>query len=359
VIPTVEASINCSALKHNLEKVRQSAAQSQIMAIIKANAYGHGLLRTAQALINADAFGVARLAEGITLREQGITQPVVLLAGVMTLEELALAAQHQLDLVVHHEMQLELLAQWQADKPCFNVWIKLDTGMHRLGLAPDQLDTALMRLTACTAVTQSVYLMTHFASADELDKPQTSDQISQFNHAIGNHNKKTSLANSAAILAWPQSHAHWVRPGIMLYGVSPFENSTAHDHGLQPVMTLKTSVMAINQVAEGEAIGYGATWHCPEAMPVGTIAIGYGDGYPRHIQSATPVLINGLRVPIIGRVSMDTLCVDLRNCPDVKIGDTVTLWGEGLPVEEIARCAGTIAYELLCQLTPRVHFVEV
>lgn len=359
MIPAVEASINCSALKHNLEKVRQRATQSQIMAIIKANAYGHGLLRTAHALINADAFGVARLTEGIALREQGITQPVVLLAGVMTLDELALAAQHQLDLVVHHEMQLELLAQWQADEPCFNVWVKLDTGMHRLGLALNQLDTVLMRLASCTAVTPSVCLMTHFASADELDRPQTSDQISRFNHAIENHNKKTSLANSAAILAWPQSHAHWVRPGIMLYGVSPFENSTAHDHGLQPVMTLKTSVMAINQVAEGEAIGYGATWHCPETMPVGVIAIGYGDGYPRHIQPGTPVLINGFRVPIIGRVSMDTLCVDLRHCPDVKIGDTVTLWGEGLPIEEIARCAGTIAYELLCQLTPRVQFVEV
>ncbi|VAW88442.1 Alanine racemase [hydrothermal vent metagenome] len=359
MIPAVEASISCSALKHNLERVRQQAAQSQVMAIIKANAYGHGLLRTARALIDADAFGVARLAEGIELREQGITQPVVLLAGVMTLEELALAAQYQLDLVVHQEMQLELLAQWQVDEPCFNVWIKLDTGMHRLGLATSQLDIVLKRLATCKAVTQSVSLMTHFSSADELDKPQTSDQISRFHHAIENHNKKTSLANSAAILAWPQSHAHWVRPGIMLYGVSPFENSTAHEHDLQPVMTLKTSVMAINQVAKGEAIGYGATWHCPETMPVGIIAIGYGDGYPRHIKLGTPVLINGLRVPIIGRVSMDTMCVDLRHCSDVKIGDTVTLWGEGLPVEEIARCAGTIAYELLCQLTPRVQFVEV
>lgn len=358
MIPVVEASINCSALKHNLERIRQLAAHSQVMAIIKANAYGHGLLRTAHALNDADAFGVARLSEGITLREQGIAKSIVLLAGVTTTEELALAAQYQFELVVHHETQVDLLVQWQTDEPCFNVWVKLDSGMHRLGLAVGQLNLILKRLESCPAVTQPVRFMTHFASADKLDSPQTEAQITKFNHMVQHHKKETSLANSAAILDWPQSHMHWVRPGIMLYGVSPFENSKGYEHGLQPVMTLKTNVIAINQVAEGEAVGYGATWVCPQTMFVGVIAIGYGDGYPRHIQPGTPVLIKGVRAAIIGRVSMDTLCVDLRNCPDTKIGDEVTLWGGGLPVEEIASSAGTIAYELLCQLTARVRFVE-
>ncbi|NOY72764.1 MAG: alanine racemase, partial [Gammaproteobacteria bacterium] len=203
----------------------------------------------------------------------GIAKPIVLLAGVTTIEELALAAQYQLELVVHHEIQVDLLVQWQTNEPCFKVWVKLDSGMHRLGLASDQLDLILKRLATCLAVIQPMRLMTHFASADELDSPQTEAQITKFNHMVQPHKKESSLANSAAILAWSQSHADWVRPGIMLYGVSPFANSKGHDHGLQPVMTLKASVMAINQVAAGEAIGYGAIWHCPETMSVGVISI--------------------------------------------------------------------------------------
>jgi alanine racemase len=230
--------------------------------------------------------------------------------------------------------------------------------MHRLGVKPEQVADLRGRLSRCASVRQPVGLFTHFASADEPDSDQTRDQLAQFERATAGLAGERSIANSAAILVWPESHSDWVRPGIMLYGVSPFAERTAAAFDLQPAMTLTSRLIAVNHYRKGDAIGYGASWRCPEDMPVGVVAIGYGDGYPRHAVSGTPVLLNNCRVPLVGRVSMDSISVDLRSQPDAAAGDPVVLWGRGLPVEEIATHAGTIPYELLCRLTTRVRFIE-
>ena len=346
------AVINLSALRHNLSIARRHAPDSRIMAIIKANGYGHGSVAVAQALNQADAFGVACLDEAITLREAGVAQPIVLLEGVVHAADLNLVRGYQLELVVHHPVQIGLLEQESGS--AIPVWLKLDTGMHRLGITPPQVTEMLQRLGQLEAVAQPVRLMTHLANADDRQDDTTPQQLERFDSATADLRLETSIANSAGILAWPDTHRDWVRPGIMLYGVSPFVDSSAAEHDLQPVMTLQSELIAVNQQRQGEPIGYGGTYRCPADMPVGVVAIGYGDGYPRHAPSGTPVLVNGQRVPLIGRVSMDMICVDLRDCPKAAIGDPVVLWGAGLPVEEIASLAGTIGYELLCQVTRRV-----
>ena len=348
------AVINLSALRHNLSIARRHAPESHIMAIIKANGYGHGSVAIAQALDQADSFGVACLDEAITLREAGISQPIVLLEGVVHATDLNLVRGYQLELVIHHPHQINLLEQGKGK--AIPVWLKLDTGMHRLGITPGQVSEMHQRLTQLETVAQPVRLMTHLANADDRQDDTTLQQVKRFDAATAELPLQTSIANSAGILAWPDTHRDWIRPGIMLYGVSPFVDSTATEHELQPVMTLQSELIAINQQQQGEPIGYGGSYRCPADMPVGVVAIGYGDGYPRHAPSGTPVLVNGQRVPLIGRVSMDMICVDLRDCPDARIGDPVVLWGEALPVEEIASQAGTIGYELLCQVTQRVPF---
>ena len=349
------AVINLSALRHNLSIVRRHAPDSRVMAIIKANAYGHGSVAVAQALHQADAFGVACLDEAINLREAGISQPIVLLEGVVHAADLNLVRGYELELVVHHPEQISLL-QHHSGRP-IPVWLKLDTGMHRLGVAPARTQEILQLLNTLDGVAQPIRLMTHLANADDRQDNTTVQQLAGFDAATAELAYATSIANSAGILAWPKSHRDWVRPGIMLYGVSPFVDSQAADHELQPVMTLHSELIAVNHHQQGEAVGYGGTYHCPEDMPVGVVAIGYGDGYPRHAPSGTPVLVNGRRVPLIGRVSMDMICVDLRDCPNARIGDPVVLWGVELPVEEIAARAETIGYELLCRITQRVPFV--
>ena len=388
-----QAQINLSALQHNLKRVREISPQCRIMAVIKANGYGHGMERVARVLSSldvdldpsvaaagtlphttcrdaqelphpcvVDAFGVASIDEAITLREAGITAPITLLEGFFEAAELMLIQQHSLDVVIHHPAQLAVLEATLLTTP-ITVWLKVDSGMHRLGFAPEQVSEVWHRLVACRSVRKPVRLMTHLASADDLASPQTSQQLACFNAATAEINAERSIANSAAILGWPQTHstpfANWVRPGIMLYGVSPFINGTAADHNLKPVMTLTSQLITINHYKQGDAIGYAASWVCPHDMPVGVVAMGYGDGYPRHAVSGTPVLVNGKRVPLIGRVSMDMLSVDLSTQPQAHIGDAVTLWGEGLPVEEVARSASTIPYQLLCGVTQRVKFVEV
>jgi alanine racemase len=346
------AVINLSALRHNLSLVRRYAPDSRIMAIIKANGYGHGSVAVAQALQQADAFGVACLDEAITLREAGIAQPIVLLEGVVHAADLNLVRGYQLELVIHHSQQISLLEQTSGS--AIPVWLKLDTGMHRLGVAPTQVREMLHRLAQLETGAEPVRLMTHLANADDRQDTTTSQQLTCFDAATADLKLQTSIANSAGILAWPDSHRDWVRPGIMLYGVSPFVDSSAAEHELQPVMSLQSELIAVNQQKKGEPVGYGGSYRCPDDMPVGVVAIGYGDGYPRHAPSGTPVLVNGQRVPLIGRVSMDMICVDLRAEPEARIGDPVVLWGSDLPVEEIASQAGTIGYELLCQVTQRV-----
>ena len=351
---SARARIDLSALRHNFQRVRQSAPASRVLAVIKANGYGHGMLRVAQALDAADAFAVARLDEALALRSAGIDKPIVLLEGFSDGNELLELARHGIETVVHHEFQIALLEQTRTDQS-IPVWLKIDTGMHRLGIAPANAAAAWSRLRACGTVAKPIRFMTHFANSDLRGDARNVTQITQFTTALAGLQGERSSANSAAILALPETHADWVRPGIMLYGVSPFTNGRAQDEDLRAVMTLSTQLIAVNHHRKGDAIGYGGEWVCPEDMPVGVAAIGYGDGYPRHARAGTPVLIDGVRVPLIGRVSMDMITLDLRARPNTEIGASVVLWGEGLPVEEIAECAGTIAYQLLCGVSARVR----
>jgi alanine racemase len=351
---TACARVDLAALRHNLRQVKQFATDSRVLAVIKANGYGHGIVQVAQALSEADSFGVACLEEAVILREAGINKPILLLEGCFSANELAAAAHYQLDIVVHHQPQLEWLEAWQGTP--FKVWLKVDTGMHRLGFLPAEAAGVIERLNACHAVTQPMVLMSHLANADDPQHPQNAQQLAQFSQLIEGYSTLCSFANSAALLALPETHHDWVRPGIMLYGVSPFVEGITPPAALMPVMTFSSQLFAIRHCQAGDAIGYGSDWVCPDKMPVGVVAVGYGDGYPRHAPSGTPVLINGIEVPLIGRVSMDMICVDLRGCPQATLGDEVILWGRGLPVERIASAAGTIAYELLCGVTGRVTF---
>jgi alanine racemase len=355
------ATIDLKALRHNLERVKQLAPNSQSIAVIKADGYGHGILRVAKALEAADKFGVASLDEALSLRNKSIRKPIVLLEGVFEASEYSKAGLQNVEVVVHHISQLEMLEEYDrgASKAAsrINVWLKIDTGMHRLGFPPDIVPIVWQRLKAVSLV-KEIYLMTHLANADNPKDMVTKMQLKMFDQATQGLEAKKSIANSGAIISWPETHADFVRPGIMLYGVTPFSTGTGLDHDLQPVMTLSSELIAVNYHKKNSAVGYGGQWVCPEDMPVGVVAIGYGDGYPRHAKSGTPVLVNGARVELIGRVSMDMICVDLRQQSDAKVGDPVILWGEGLPIEEVARSADTIGYELLCHVTQRVKFVE-
>lgn len=350
------AVIDLPALRHNFSIAQQRAPGSHNLAIIKANGYGHGIVPVARALNEADAFGVACLEEAIVLREAGISLPIVLLEGIQRGADLNLVQGYRLELVVHHTGQVDMLEQCPVRDRPIPVWLKLDTGMHRLGIKPDQTTALYQRLQRTTGVARPIRLMTHLANADDRDDATTRHQLERFHQATQAIEAQTSIANSAGILGWPDSHANWNRPGIMLYGVSPFSDNDARVEELRPVMTLQSELIAVNQHQKGDPVGYGGTYVCPEAMPIGVVAIGYGDGYPRHARSGTPVLVNGKISPLVGRVSMDMICVDLRGQPDARPGDPVVLWGQDLPVEEIASHAGTIGYELLCQVTQRVNF---
>jgi alanine racemase len=348
------AHIDRGALRHNLARVRQAAPSSRVIAVIKANAYGHGLVPVAQALAGADGFGVVGLEEAVSLREAGLEQRIVLLEGLFSVDDIALVCGYRLDLVIHATYQIELLERARLTRPV-DIWLKVDTGMHRLGFAPGQVETALARLQALPQI-GTVRFMTHFARADETDADATAAQIADFTAAVGAHRGERSLANSAAVLAWPAGHADWVRPGIMLYGASPLAGRSAAELDLQPAMSLKSALIAITECRKGDAVGYGGDWICPADMRIGIAAIGYGDGYPRHAPGGTPVLVNGRRAALAGRVSMDMICIDLRDAPDADVGADVTLWGDGLPVDDIARAAGTISYELLSGISRRVQY---
>lgn len=352
------ALLDAGALKHNLQQVRLHAKHSRVMAIVKADGYGHGLAWVARTLGgSADAFGVSSIEEGLQLREAGIAQPICLLEGFFTTDELPLLSKQRLEPVIHHETQLKVLAQ-ASPLLRLTVWVKVDTGMHRLGFPPAAVPDVLKQLRSSRAVT-GVRIMSHFARAEFADDDVTQSQISDFASLIRNLELETSLANSAGILAWPSSHLDWVRPGIMLYGASPLMDKDAATLDLKPVMTLESALIAVQPRKKGDAIGYGGDWRCPEDMPVGVAAIGYGDGYPRHAPPGTPVLLNGRRVPTVGRVSMDMITLDLRTQPQAKVGDPVVLWGRDLPVEQVAESAGTVSYELLCHVTERIPRVVI
>ncbi len=360
------ATIHINALRHNLARVRAMAPHSEVMAVVKADGYGHGLERVARALAGADAFGVAALADAERIRAAGLSNRVVLLSGFDDLADLPLLRSLDVDTVVHHDSQLAILEAEAATASTtaqpLRVWLKLDTGMHRLGFPVERAQEIHARLAALRNVAPEIALMTHFASSDAFDSAQTQAQIALFENSI-DFDGVRSLANSAGVLGWPSAHAEWVRAGGALYGLSVVDGKTGADFGLQPAMTLATRLIAINRVCKGEPIGYSATWICPEDMDIGVAAIGYGDGYPRSVPSGTPALLKSaasgdVRVPIVGRVSMDLMTLDLRSAPNARVGDTVVLWGPQLPVEEIATAAGTISYELTCSITRRVRFTE-
>ena len=352
------ARIDCAALAHNLEVARSRARTSRVVAVVKADAYGHGAVRAARALTAADGLAVARPDEAIELRNAAIGGTVLVLGGVGDRESLDRLAAERVDAVVHAAEQVELIRA-RTEGPPIRLWIKMDTGMHRLGFAPSEFASVWRTLAALPGVSEPLHAMSHFASADEPGQSTTRRQIARFDEVLaelgGAVPPPASLANSAAVLAAPSSHRAWVRPGLMLYGASPMVGGRAADHGLRPAMTLTTPLVAVKTVGRGARVGYGGTWAAPETMPIGIAAIGYADGYPRHAPSGTPVLVNGRRAALAGRVSMDLVAVDLRACPGARAGDRVTLWGDGLPVEEIAEAAGTIPYELLARLGPRVR----
>ena len=351
------ATIHLDALRSNLARVRSLAGDAKVMAVVKADAYGHGLERCARALGNADAFGVASIADGLRLRAAGHRQRIVVLSGPDAASDLAEMRRLRLEAVIHHESQLAMLEAERGGDP-LKVWLKLDTGMHRLGFAPERARELHARLAALPAVDKAIVLMTHFASSEEFDNDQTARQTQCFLDATKDLPGERALSNSAGLLGWPNARGNWVRVGGLLYGLSVAKGKTGADFGFQPAMTLATRLVAINRIARGGHVGYGAAWECPEDMNVGVAAIGYGDGYPRSAQSGAPVLVNDAPAMIIGRVSMDLLTLDLRNAPDARVGDVVTLWGPPLPAEIIARHANTISYELTCGVTRRVLFTE-
>jgi len=350
----IRAVIDLSALRHNFGVARHHAGRAQFWAVVKANAYGHGLNRAVAALADlTDGFALIELERAVALRESGLQLPILLLEGFYSADELPLLIRHRLIPVVHRLDQVRMLldAGWPADLP---VYLKLNTGMNRLGFDAAGLVAARKALAGKIS---EIVLMTHFADADG---PCGVDwQLERFAAMTAGMDHPRSLANSAALLRYPQAIGDWARPGIMLYGGSPFADRSAEALGLKPVMTLLSEIIAVQELAAGESIGYGCTFTADKSMRVGVVACGYADGYPRHAPSGTPVLVEGQRTRTLGRVSMDKLCVDLTGLPaTVGAGGTATLWGEGLPADEVAVAAGTISYELFCALAQRVSVIE-
>ncbi len=352
------ALIDSDAIKHNIQQVRMYAPKAKIMAVIKANAYGHGLLRVTESLTDVDAIAIARIDEGIRLREAGCIKRIVILEGFVCKQELDKLLRYKLEIVVHSAGQLEIIQNYQGQEN-ISVWLKLDTGMNRLGFKAEEFLLAYQKLAVCSQVKQPISLMTHLSRADNLKSLVSSQQISMFKQQVKGFSGEKSIANSAAIIAWPDSLTDWVRPGIMLYGVSPFSARIGEELGLMPVMSLHSRLISVKNIAAGEAVGYAGSWVSKKATRLGVVAIGYGDGYPRYAQNGTPVLVNGKKVPLVGRVSMDMITVDLGLQIEASPGDLVTLWGNGLAVEEIAKYANTIPYTLLCGITQRVEIKHV
>ncbi len=351
----VKAYIDLVALKSNLNQVRAFAPKAKILAVIKANAYGHGMIRVAKQLSQADAFGVESVDEAIKLRNNGFLHRILLLEGVFSAAELTMVIQHRLDFVIHSQIQLDWLVNLNSSS-IFNVWIKLDTGMHRLGFLPEDL-LDVQRKLSCLKSSPIIHYLSHFASADE-DLEFTQQQLTVFNELTANTNVPKSLANSAAIQNFSASHFEWVRPGIMLYGAGVL-NGQEGLNKLKPVMTLVSEITSLKWIKAGESVGYGQAWKAKKRSLIGVVAIGYGDGYPRHAPTGTPVLIQEKKIPIVGRVSMDMITIDLTASNlDIEVGEPVTLWGKGLAVDLIAKYAGTISYELLCGVTKRVPMIE-
>ncbi|MFP3014584.1 MAG: alanine racemase [Arsenophonus sp.] len=351
----ITAIIRRYALRYNLQRVKEIAPNSYITAIVKANAYGHGLLETALTVKDlVDGFGVARIDEAIILREGGITKPILLLEGFFDLDELLHVTKYTIDVVVQSIEQLEILEHSKLEKQ-IKVWMKIDTGLHRLGFRPEKAEIFYSRLIACKNIKNPINIISHFSYTDELNIQVNSNQeLVSFNSFVKNKPGKKSIAASIGILLCKSSHFDFVRPGIMMYGASPCKRKKGKDFGLMPAMTLKSNLIAIRKHKIGESVGYGGIWISKHNTNIGVVSIGYGDGYPSNITSGTPVLINGRKVPIVGRVCMDMISVDLGVRSSDTVGDEVIIWGDLLPVEEIAEYTGASNYELLAKLTSRV-----
>lgn len=350
----ISATIDFAALQHNYRVARRAAPEAKAMAVIKANAYGHGFMRAARALSDADGYALVELDAAVRLREAAYDQRIVLLEGFFDARELDVIAEHKLATMVHNDEQLAMLGGLRAGAR-IDVLLKLNTGMNRLGFQPAEFPRVLARLRALPGVS-SITLATHFANAD--DDKGVAWQLETFARVAAREPLARSLANSAAILRHPATHGGWVRPGIMLYGCSPFAGSTGHDVGLVPVMTLASELIATRELAAGDSVGYGGMFVADRAMRIGVVACGYADGYPRHAPTGSPIVVAGTLTRTVGRVSMDMLCVDLTGIPEARVGTPVVLWGAGNPVEHVAQAAGTVGYELLCAVAPRVRIIE-
>jgi alanine racemase len=349
------AYIDTQALQHNVQQLRQIAPNSKLLAVVKANAYGHGTWPLAEYLDDANGFGVARIEEALALRAHGIVKPILLLEGFYAPKDLPVLVTNNIHTALHSIEQLEALESSELEAPV-HVWLKIDTGMHRLGVRPEEVETFISRLEACSNVVKPLRYISHLGCADDAVSPMTRQQIDAFLSMTHDHVGERSLSASAGTLAWPESQFEWVRPGIIMYGISPFEehDRQADSYGMQPVMTLASSLIAVRTVKKGESVGYGGTWTSKRDTKVGVLAIGYGDGYPRSAPNGTPILLNGRVVPMAGRVSMDMMTVDLGPDATDKVGDEAILWGKGLPIEKVAAITGTITYELVTKLTSRV-----
>jgi alanine racemase len=349
----IYAQVNLSALRGNLAQVRTRAPDTQVFAVVKANAYGHGLARVLPALADADGFALLELDAAIELRTLRYARRILLLEGFFDGAELPEIAARRLAVVVHHVEQVRMLELATLERP-LEVFIKVNTGMNRLGLRPAEVADVVERLTHCDAVA-TMRMMSHFARAEEPDGLE--DQLAVFEAACAGLPYPRSMANSAGIVRFREVGGDIVRPGIMLYGATPFPHDTAEMIGVRPVMTLRSQIIAVQELAAGEAVGYGGSYVASRPHRVGVVACGYADGYPRHAPNGTPVSVCGKTTRLAGRVSMDMLTVDLTEVPEARVGSPVVLWGEGLPVDDVAYACGTVGYELLCAVAPRVPFV--
>jgi alanine racemase len=348
-----QAIINLSALKNNYNKVDGLAPQSKTIAVIKANAYGHGAIEIAKSLHSiVPAFAVAFIDEAIVLRTAGITLPILILEGPLDEEDFVLAELYNFWLMIHNTEQVSWLAQQPSYKE--NLWLKINTGMNRLGFTPEYAEKILENFT--NGQKKALVLCSHFSNADEIDNPKTQTQITCLTTLAKKHACQFSLANSIGIINWPESHADFNRPGIALYGANPIKNMPIK---LEPVMTLQSTVIALRELSVGESVGYGGAWQAKQASVIATVAIGYADGYPRNAQAGTPVFINNQLAPLAGRVSMDMITVDVTNLAHISLGDVVELWGENLHVEVVAEYMNTINYELLTCVSARVPRIYI
>ena len=350
----IQASFDPAALQTNFAIARGHAGRAAIMAVIKANAYGHGLLRVARALAETEGFALLELEDAVRLRDAGYRQRILLLEGFFSAGELPEIVHHEFTIMVHSREQLQFLRTLRADKK-IDVFLKFNTGMNRLGFPAADAARVIEEAKALPCM-GDIVLTTHFSDAEGVSGIDW--QMREFDRYVARPGYARSLSNSAAMLRFPEACGDWVRPGLMLYGASPLDEVGASSLGLKPVMTLRSEIIAIQQLKRGNTVGYGSLFSADRDMRIGVVACGYADGYPRHAYNGVPVLVEGIRVPIAGRVSMDMLCVDLTNVPHARVGSPAVLWGEGLPVEEVAAAAGTVSYELLCALARRVPIDE-